>query len=69
MWNAVKSSTVSVKNHVVRNRAKYAVAVTAVAFISLNKRAYSSWDAFLLEKGIDPMEYYNPEYFAELQQS
>ncbi len=66
MLNTVKSKAVSVKNHVDRNRGKYAVLVTASVFIYLQSQASKQWTEFLVEKGIDPMEFFVPEYFEEL---
>ena len=61
----LKSAASSTKNHIVRNRAKYATAVTAFAFMSLMIRTGNEWQAFLVEQGIDPAEFFNPEALAE----
>lgn len=66
MLNAVKAKAVSAKNHVVRNRGKYAAGATFIVMLKLQLHTATQINQFLTEKGIDPMEYYNPEYFAEL---
>jgi LPS sulfotransferase NodH len=63
---AIKSKVISVKNHVRRNQVKYAIAGTAMVFLYIQYKASEQWTEFLTEKGIDPMEFFNPEYFAEL---
>lgn len=66
MLSSVKKKAVSVKNHVRRNQVKYAIAGTAMVFMYIQYKASEQWSEFLEEKGIDPMEFFNPEYFAEL---
>jgi hypothetical protein len=68
MFTHVKSTAVSVKNHVKRNQGKYLIATSAllVLAVALQQTNLKSFYAFLEEKGIDPMEFYAPEYFAEL---
>lgn len=52
--------------HVNRNKATYAVGAVAVGMFALQQSNRKAFYAFLIEKGIDPMEYYNPEFYAEL---
>lgn len=66
MLNPIKSKAVSVKNHVIRNRAKYATLITFLVMVEVQHMSALQWTEFLKEKGIDPLEFYNPEYFAEL---
>lgn len=66
MLKPITSKAVSVKNHVLRNKCKYAVLGTASVFMYMQYLASSQWTEFMMEKGIDPMEFFNPEYFAEL---
>lgn len=66
MLNTVKTKAVSVKNHVVRHRGKYAAGATFIVMLKLQLHTAAQINQFLAEKGIDPMEYYCPEYFAEL---
>lgn len=63
--NPIKTA-IKVKNHVARNKAAYMLGAVAISAIALQQRNRIAFDAFLTEKGIDLMEYYNPEYFAEL---
>lgn len=51
----------STKNHVDRNRGKYASLATAAMFVVLMQTANKQWTEFLIEKGIDPDEFFNPE--------
>lgn len=67
MFNTIKIKATSAKEHVVRNRAKYAAAATLVACYSVHYIALTQWHDFLEEKGIDPTEFFCPEYFEELQ--
>jgi hypothetical protein len=57
----MKDKILKVKNHVSRHKVEYAVGVTAAAFLVLIHRNNDAIDAFLIEKGIDPAEYWNPE--------
>ena len=66
MLTPVKSKAISVKNHVRRNRGKYIALTVASAFLYLQITSAQQWTEFMVEKGIDPMEFFNPEYFAEL---
>lgn len=69
MLNTIKTKAVSAKNHISKHRFKYGVATGFAAGLYLMHRSREQLEEFLAEKGIDPMEYYNPEYFAELQAS
>jgi LPS sulfotransferase NodH len=66
MLSTVKKNAVSAKNHIHRNRAKYAAGATLIVMARLNYMAAKQWSDFMEEKGIDPMEFFNPEYFEEL---
>lgn len=54
-----------IKNNVVANKAAYVVGAIAVAAVALQQRNRVEFDKFLTSKGIDPDEYYCPEYFEE----
>jgi len=56
--NSIKSKARSVKNHVYRHRAKYAVGGTSLVFLWLMTKRAEQWNDFLAEKGIDPSEFY-----------
>jgi hypothetical protein len=63
----IKKIAIKVKEHIGRNKVAYAcgtVAITAVVALQVERKAY---EKFLTEKGIDLTEFYNPEYFKELQ--
>lgn len=65
MFNAIKSKTVSVKNHVKRQKAAYAMGAVAITAIALQQSNLHAFNEFLTEKGIDLDEFYCPEAFAE----
>jgi hypothetical protein len=69
MFESIKKKAVSAKDHVKNNKFAYSASAVAIAAIALQQRNRIAFYAFLEEKGIDPMEYYCPEYFAELQAS
>ena len=50
----------NVKNHIHRNRAKYAVAGTLTACLALQITAARQWNTFLDEKGL------KEEYYADV---
>lgn len=58
MFEKISSSTMKVKNHVVKHRAKYAVAVTAAIALKLQMRTADTFNTFLEEKGLLE-EYYS----------
>lgn len=58
--NSVKNVTTSVKNHVHKHRAKYAVVTTAAAFTALMMRNAEDWNNFLKEHNLYD-EYYKTE--------
>jgi hypothetical protein len=64
--NKVKVTAVRVKNHVARHKVSYVlggVAIGAFTQLKLNNKAF---DQFLMEKGIDPNEFWMPEAYPEL---
>lgn len=54
-----------IKNHVAANKAAYVAGAIAIAAVALQQRNRKDFDAFLTSKGIDTLEYYCPEEFAE----
>lgn len=62
----IKVIALKAKNHVASHKAAYVAGTVAVAAIVLQQRNLKDFYKFLEEKGIDPMEYYCPEAFAEL---
>jgi hypothetical protein len=63
----MKDKIIQLKNHVYQHRVRYAIIGTAIPFLLLQHHTATQINEFLEEKGIDPMEYYLPEYFEELQ--
>lgn len=64
--NNIKSVALKAKNNVTTHKAAYIAGAIAIAAIVLQQHNLKVFYEFLEEKGIDPMEYYCPEYFAEL---
>lgn len=62
----LKTAALSTKAFVQRHRVAIAVTATTVVWYALHRRAVEEWYDFLKEKGIDPMEFYCPEYYEEL---
>ena len=55
-----------VRNHLKRNWKTYTVGVVAVSAIALQQANRRAFYAFLTEEGIDPMKFYCPEFYEEL---
>lgn len=62
-----KSKVTKIKEHVIRHRGKYIGGTIAIAMGAFHVSATKEFYAFLKSKGIDPMEYYCPEAYAELK--
>ena len=69
MKNSLKANARKFKNHVARNKVAYAATTIAFGAIWLQQSNTKAFYAFLESKGIDPMEYYNSEYYEELKNS
>ena len=54
----VKNKVIRVKNHVVKHRAKYAVAATLTVCTVIAYRNAKALNVFLIENGIDPDTYW-----------
>lgn len=61
----VKSVALKAKNHVASHKFAYVATGVAIAAIALQQRNVKDFYKFLVEKGIDPEEFYCPESFAE----
>lgn len=61
----IKSKFYSVRNHVHRHRGKYVALGITTMWLMLTDRNSKAWDRFLVEKGIDPLEYWCPEAYEE----
>jgi hypothetical protein len=64
--NKIKATARKVTNHVSRNRWTYVASSVAALAILLQQANNRAFQAFLIEKGIDPLEYYCPELLEEL---
>ena len=67
MKDKIKSALVTAKEHVKENKFGYSMLVVALGAITLQQTNKNAFYHFLEEKGIDPMEYYNPEFYTELK--
>ena len=67
--NTIKVYAVKAKNHVMRHKGAYAGAAVAVAAIALQQGNRRAFYAFLEEKGIDPVEFYYPEWYEDNKSS
>lgn len=66
MKETIKANARKIKNHVGRNKVAYAATTIAFGAIWLQQSNVKAFYAFLESKGIDPMEYYCPEAYEEL---
>lgn len=69
MMNTLKSSALKAKNHVMSHKFAYAMTAVAIAAVAGNQRNIKGFTRFMEEKGIDPTEFFCPEYFEEKQLS
>jgi hypothetical protein len=58
-----------IKNHLKDHKFAYTASAVAIAAIALQQSNARAFLKFLDEKGIDRLEYLNPEMLAESQQS
>lgn len=65
MNEKLKATALRVKNHVVRQKYAYGFATLAALAMWTQQRNMKVFNEFLIEKGIDPLEFYNPEWYAE----
>lgn len=63
----VKNALIKVKNHWKDHQFAYGMTAVAIGAIWLQQANRKAFYKFLVEKGIDPMEYYIPEYYEELK--
>lgn len=66
MMNKVKETALKVKNHVKENKVAYVMTGVAIGVVVIQQAAVRSWMEFLDEKGINRLEFTNPEMFAEM---
>lgn len=65
----MKIKITRMKNHIYDRRGRYSAALTALAFMALMNRSGRELTEFLVEKGIDPQEYFLPEAYEEALQA
>lgn len=58
----IKARLTKVKDHVVDNRAKYTGLAVTVMFMALNVRNARNLDAFFKDNGLDPRDYWTPDW-------
>lgn len=68
MKTRVKTALADTKNYVKTHKGAICLGVVATAAIALQQMNLKDFYKFLEAKGIDPMEYYAPEAYAELNQ-
>lgn len=69
MKKNLKSIAIKAKNHVKNHKFAYLMTAVATAAVVGNQRNIKGFTSFLEEKGIDPTEYFCPEFYEEMQQS
>lgn len=57
----LKSVARKTRNHIGRHKAAYAAGTVAITAVVLLKADQASFAKFLVEKGIDPNEFFHPE--------
>lgn len=62
----IKTRTLKIKNHLARNKFAYAAVTVAFLAWSAQQANKMAFETFLAEKGINPLEFNNPELFAKL---
>lgn len=66
MFKKIVSAPVKAVEHVGRHKGTYFMGSVAFMLLLANASASRQFTEFLVEKGIDPLEYFNPEFYAEL---
>ncbi|HSX24543.1 MAG TPA: hypothetical protein VLG69_01095 [Candidatus Andersenbacteria bacterium] len=64
--NPIKKIAVKTKNHLGRHKFAYGMTAVSILLIKTNVSAMKSYDKFLVSKDINPLEFWNPEMFKEL---
>lgn len=62
----IKEKARRLKNHWENNKFGYGMLALAIAAVALQQKNLKDYYAFLEEKDIDPMEFYCPEAYNEL---
>lgn len=64
--NPIKKIAVKTKNHIGRNKVAYGMTAVSILLLQGSIRNQQRFDTFLVEKGINPLEFWNKEMFDEL---
>lgn len=65
MKNATKAAVLKIKNHVSKNKYTYYMGIVAVGAVALQQKNVRDFTKFMIEKDIDPNEYFCPEMIEE----
>lgn len=66
--NKTQAVVRKIKTHVKDNKFGYYMTAVAIGAVALQQANVKSFERFLIEKNIDPLEYYNPEMLEEMNQ-
>lgn len=66
MKHNIKLAALKVGKHVQDHKFAYAAVAVAIGAVALQQRNLKEFYVFLETKGIDPMEFYCPEMYEEL---
>jgi len=64
--NPIKKIAVKTKNHLGRHKFAYGMTAVSILLVKANVKNMQSFDQFLVTKDINPLEFWNPEMFKEL---
>ena len=64
--NPIKSIARKTKNHIGRNKVAYGMTAVSILLLRGSMHNQKAFDKFMVEKGINPLEFWTPEYFAQL---
>lgn len=62
----IKEKARRLKNHIEANKFGYGMLALAIAVAAIQQKNLKDFNEFLEEKDIDPMEFYCPEAYEEL---
>lgn len=65
MKTRLKNAALKTINHIHDHRGVYCAGAAAFAMVWLHQGAIRDWESFLVEKGIDPDEYFLPDFYQE----
>jgi hypothetical protein len=68
MKNKAQAAVQKIKNHVKENKFAYIMSAVAIGAVSLQQANVRAFTQFMVEKNIDPDEYFCPEELEESNQ-